>query len=818
MKRQIAKIAVSAATYWIDKPYSYLVPKELKQKVYPGIRVLVPFSRSNRLCEGIVLDVSEETLERELKAVSSVLDSKPVLSPAMLKLSLWMRERYFCTVYDAVKAMLPAGLWYSLGSVCSIKAGYDREAAFEAAARSEKQRKVLEIIFEHGGKCDYGDIVSAFGNEDPAATVRALRKKSVIETENISKRRVKDKTASFATLNISAEEASGIASAKRRRAPSQAAVLEFLSGFGGASVSDIRYFTGAGSASVKRLEEDELITIDQIEVFRRPVYRVGNKRELPELNVAQDEACLGILSLFQKKKAQAALLYGVTGSGKTSVYAHIINSQLKSNKSVIMLVPEIALTPQMLETFSAYFGEDIAVLHSSLSVAERYDEWKRIKTDRAQLVIGTRSAVFAPVNNLGLIIIDEEQEDTYKSENSPRYNAVEVAKFRCAVSDSLLLFGSATPSIVTTYTAQIGKYGFFSLPTRYNEMGLPHVEIVDMKKEYRNGNVTDLSSALVSELEENIMRGEQSILFLNRRGMSKLISCFECGYTHKCPRCSVNLTYHSTNKRLMCHYCGFSNKVGEFCPECGGILSYIGSGTQKIVEELNVIFPGIEILRMDNDTVSSAGSHDVLLNRYRDENIPIMVGTQMVTKGLDFPNVTLIGVISADQALYNGDYRASERAFSMITQVVGRSGRGNSPGRALIQTFSPNNEVIMQAAKQDYMSFYKSELELRRIQHCPPFADLFSLTATGAVEADVLSCLDMCRQIIADKLLNRADIRILGPAPLPVVKVNNRFRYRLTISACDDKQIRELLSEVIMFCSKNPSLKGVTLFGDINPI
>jgi len=818
LNRRIARIAVSAATFWIDRPYSYIVPDELRQSVVPGVRVTVPFSRGNRITEGIVLAVSDETAGEELKSVDRVLDSTPVLSDEMIKLSLWMRERYFCTVYDAVKAILPAGLWYKLSSACSIAGDFDRESAYEAAGRSERQQRVLDAVFAHGGSCDYGDVVAAFGGKDPSSAVRALTAKGVIVTEDIGRRRIKDKTTSFAILNISAEEAAGIASAKRRTAPSQAAVLEFLSGFGGASLPDIRYFTGAGAATVKRLAEDELIKIEQVEVFRRPDYKTLEKCDLPTLNEAQTQAFDGVFSLLQSDNAGAALLYGVTGSGKTSVYVRLISELLKLGKSTIMLVPEIALTPQMLQTFSSYFEDEIAVLHSSLSVGERYDEWKRIKTGRAHLVVGTRSAVFAPVTDLGMIIIDEEQEDSYKSENSPRYHAREVAKFRCAFSNSLLLLGSATPNIETAYNARIGRYGYFSLPARFNEMGLPNVMIADMKKEYRSGNVSDLSSVLVRELAVNLEHGEQSILFLNRRGMNKLISCCECGFTYRCPRCSVNLTYHSANSRLMCHYCGYSQKVDEHCPECGGALSYVGAGTQKIVEELSELFPGTEVLRMDADTVSGAGSHDVLLDRFRDEKIPIMVGTQMVTKGLNFPNVTLVGVISADQALYCGDYRASERTFSLITQVIGRSGRGDAPGRAVIQTFTPKNEVIMQAAAQDYESFYRSELELRRLQGCPPFADLFCLTAVGPVESDVLRCLDAAKHILSKRLCESTCLRILGPAPLPVVRVNNRFRYRLLVSGKDTKEIRKLLADIIIYCSKSREFKGVTLFGDINPV
>lgn len=816
MEKTIAKIAVSAANYQIDRPYSYIVPDELADAVECGARVLVPFSRSNRKTEGIVLELTRSGEHEKLKCVLAALDKAPVLSEELLKLALWMRGRYFCTVYDAVKAMLPAGLWYDLSSVVQLCEGVDREYAYDRAVRSEKQKKVLDVLFAHGGACEQRELELAFDGEDPASAVRALAQKGIVQTEQRGSRRVRDKTVSFAALAVSAEEARDTAAAKKRAAPSQSAVLEFLADYGGATLSDVRYMTGASLATVKRLEKSGLLSIEQIEVFRRPEYRAGEALPLPELAEQQACAYAGILQLSTAGKPGAALLYGVTGSGKTAVYIRLISALLERGKSTILLVPEIALTPQMLETFSSHFGDAIAVMHSSLSVGERYDEWKRIRNGLARVVIGTRSAVFAPVQDLGLIIIDEEQEDTYKSENSPRYHARDVAKFRCAHHNALLLLGSATPSLSTMYAAKTGRYAFFSLSERFNQQALPEVEIVDMKKELRAGNGGDLSSALLAELAENLARGEQSILFLNRRGASKLITCRECGYTYSCPHCSVSLTYHSANGRLLCHYCGYSQTVGKRCPDCGGALDFVGAGTQKIEEELNAAFPDAPVLRLDTDTVAGAGSHDVILNRFRDEKVPILVGTQMVTKGLDFPNVTLVGVLSADQSLYSGDFRASERTFSLITQVVGRSGRGEKPGRAVIQTFTPQNEVIRLAASQDYDSFYTSEIELRRLQWCPPFAELFSLTAVGQDEAQVLRCLTRAKQMLTRELRNRADARLLGPAPLAVARVCNRFRYRLTLASADEHAIRELLERVILALGADKSLKGVTVYGDIN--
>ncbi|HPS74951.1 MAG TPA: primosomal protein N' [Oscillospiraceae bacterium] len=743
----VAKIAVSAATYWLDKPYDYLIPQPLAGQVVPGMRVTVPFGRGNRRSEGVVLAVEPDSGLDELKCVESACDAAPVLTPDQLKLALWMRDRFFCTVYDAVKTMLPAGMWFTADG----------------------------------------------------------------------RQKVGDKLVPFASLTIGAEDALAIAEQKRRKAPQQAELLRTLAAVGAVSTRELLHFTGASRQSFNALLRAELAEENPVEVFRRPARYEGVLLPLPELNDSQRAALDGLLALTREGEARAALLFGVTGSGKTAVYIHLIDSMLKRGRTSILLVPEIALTPQMLQTFCAHFGDEIAVLHSSLSVGERYDEWKRVKSGEARVVIGTRSAVFAPAEDPGLIIIDEEQEDTYKSENAPRYHARDVAKYLAARAKGLLLLGSATPDIESRYAAETGRYKYFALPERFNNRDLPGVKIVDMKRELRRGNGGDVSSVLRDEIAKNLERGEQSILFLNRRGANKLITCGECGYTYKCPRCSVSLTYHSANRRLMCHYCGYSRTVDAACPDCGGILSYVGSGTQKVEQELRDLFPGTEILRMDTDTVSRAGSHEVLLTRFREERIPIMVGTQMVTKGLNFENVTLVGVISADQSLYAGDYRAGERTFSLITQVVGRSGRGERPGRAVIQTFTPGNETILQAAAQDYESFYASEIQLRRLQNTPPFADLYAVTASGQDEAAVLRCCAAARDMLADGLSARADAVILGPAPLPVVKVNNRYRYRVNVSCRADAAVRSLISAVVIRCGTQKEFRGVSVYADNNP-
>ena len=747
MPDAVAKIAVSAAPYWIDKPYEYAVPDDLLGRVQPGIRVAVPFSAGNRRSEGIVLALSNKAEYEKLKDISEVLDTEPVLTQQQIQLALFMRERFFCTVYDAVRAILPAGLW-----------------------------------FDRAGR-----------------------------------RRVSDKTVETIRLTVPAREALDTAEAMQKNAPAQARILRELAPYGEMPLRELLLFTGCARTTVKKLISTGLAESIKREVFRIPEFSAGDRLKMPVLNDEQQSAFEGLDMLASSGKAAVSLLEGVTGSGKTSVYIRLIDAVLKRGKSAILLVPEIALTPQMLYTFSSYFGDDIAVLHSSLSPGERYDEWKRLKTGRAHVAIGTRSAVFAPVDNLGILIIDEEQEDTYRSENNPRYDARDVAKYRCFKNSCLLVLGSATPDLVSRYCAASGRYSRFVLRRRYNEMKLPEVKIIDLKNELRRGNEGSISVPLRTELLENLERGEQSILFLNRRGAHKLVTCGECGFVYKCPHCSVSLTYHSVNRRLICHYCGYTRRVDEACPNCGGILKYIGAGTQLVEEELHSLFPGTEILRMDADVLSGSMTHEQVFERFRAENIPIMIGTQMVTKGLNFENVTLVGVLSADQSLYSGDFRAAERTFSLITQVIGRSGRGQKAGRAVIQTFTPSSEVIRQAARQDYDAFYQSEIILRKLQDSPPFSDLLSVTASGAEERAVVDACRFVKNRLCFLLGQKEKTEFLGPTPLTVVRVNNRFRYRIIIKCRSDSAIRNAVSGVITECSTDKRFRGISFYADNDP-
>ena len=818
----IAKIAVSASTYAIDRPYDYLIPGPLEGAVRPGMRAAVPFGRGNRVSDGIVLAVGEREDTEKLKSILALLDEEPLLDEGAVQLALWMREQYFCTVYDAMRVMIPTGLWFSLKACWRFAPGVDRETAYNAAGESKRAKKLVELLFSNGGWAEEGKIRTAFGLSDPGAAIRMLEKGGIIVREASAARGINDKMEQIATLAMDPGSAMALLAPKRRRAPLQYAAGETICAVGETSAKELCYFTGASMATLRALEKMGVLTLSKREVYRRPQLPDSEQAAPLTLNQEQTAAYEGLLALAEGEGAAAALLYGVTGSGKTQVYLKLIHTLLERGKTALVMVPEIALTPQLMRIFTSHFGREVAILHSSLSAGERCDEWKRARAGEARVVVGTRSAVFAPLPGLGVIILDEEQEPSYKSEQNPRYHAREVARYRCYKAGALLLLGSATPTVESMYRAERGDYRLFTLRRRYNEQVLPRVTVVDMKDELRRGNGGTISAPLAAMLEETIDRGEQAILFLNRRGASRMVTCGECGQTPTCPRCSVHLTYHSANQRLMCHYCGWSQPMPDLCPSCGGLMNFIGAGTQKVEEELRAIFPGTAVLRMDADTVSAVHSHESILEKFRRERIPILLGTQMVAKGLDFENVTLVGAVSADQLLYTGDIHAPERAFSLLTQVVGRAGRGEKAGRAVIQTFTPDNDVIRFAAGQDYGSFYRQEIKLREARELPPFCDLFVISASGPEETAVLRALVRLREALGGALrkapYDKIPCRLLGPAPAPVAKLNDRYRFRLILSAQNTRAVRQLTAHLLRQAQADRQNRGVALFADLNPL
>ena len=809
---EIVKVAVSAAPYSIDKPYDYLVPEPLLEAAVPGVRVTVPFGRGNRTSEGMILARVQGEKVQGLKPLDSVLDSGPVLDGDGIALALWMRQRYFCTMFEAVKTILPAGLWYRLREVWHLAEGVDREAAAALCGNIRRAGAVLDVLWASGGSAGLEALRDACGQE-AESTLRAMEKTGAVRCETEAARKIGDKTRRMVSLAVSAEDALAMTEAKRRSAPARYEVVRLLAATGRASAADVCYFTGASARTLKAMEKAGLLAFSEEEELRVPQATEVEPGAPIVLNGEQQAAYDGILSLMDSGKPEAALLHGVTGSGKTQVYLRLVQEALDRGKTAMVLVPEIILTPQMMRKFSSYFGSKVCMLHSSLRMTERYDQWKRIRRGEVQVVLGTRSAVFSPLKNLGLLILDEEQEGSYQSENPPRYHTRDVAKFLCAREKAVLLLGSATPTVESAWAAEEGTYHLFQLRRRYNAHALPQVRIADLRQEIRAGNPGLISAPLRQELEENLRRGEQSILFLNRRGSSRMLLCGECGHVPECPRCSVALTYHSANGRLMCHYCGHSERALEACPVCGGIMKHVGTGTQKVEEELRELFPEAGILRMDADTAS--GGHEAILSRFEKERIPILLGTQMVAKGLDFENVTLVGVLSADLSLYVDNYRAAERTFNLLTQVVGRAGRGGKQGRAIIQTYTPGNDVIRCAAEQNYDSFYQNEVRMRRLRRCPPFADLFVFTVSGTEEGSVLRAAAGARERLRQVFPGE---EVLGPAPAPVLKLNNRFRYRLLLVGKNDKATRDRISWLLKEFANDRANRGLNIFVDCNPM
>ena len=811
----IGKIAVAAANFAIDKPYSYFIPRDMD--LQPGMRVQVPFGRGNRRTEGIVLSV-EEGSQEGLKPVDCRLDETPVLSRTMLQLAAFLRERYFCTFMDAARAMLPAGLWFQTKDTYRLT---DDRSWKEKTIRSQDAKAILSFLEDCGGETDGEQLKSLIPDE--AAREKAvayLLRQKWLDAQQEYLRRLGDKTEKIATLIVPAEEAMEYAMSRPKSAQMQKAVLELLCSMGSVSVKELCYFTGAKPATVKRLKD-----LGYVEFSEKPVLRCREitpvKLDGPlTLNPDQQKAFDGLASQMEESAPGAALLYGVTGSGKTSVYIKLIHRCIENGRQAMLLVPEIALTPQLLGLMAAHFEDQVAVLHSSLPATERYDQWKRVRSGQAKVVIGTRSAVFAPCPNLGLVILDEEQEHSYKSENTPRYAAKEVALWRGIKEKALVLFGSATPSVETMYHAKEGTYRLYTLQQRYNGKPLPQVGIVDMRQDLQQGNDMAVSYQLQDAIGQTMEKGEQTILFLNRRGNSRALVCVDCREIPECPRCNAKLTYHSANERLMCHHCGFSQPAPKRCPNCDGPMKQMGVGTQKVQQQLEVLFPGRSILRMDTDTVNAANTHEDILGKFKEENVPVLIGTQMVAKGLNLPNVTLVGVLDADLGLYSDSYLAAESTFNMLTQVVGRAGRGDMPGTAMIQTMVPDHRVIQLAAQQDYDGFYDMEIQLRKLQGCPPFGDLATVTFVGQEEGRVLhgaaKFATSLKNLLQLDQYQTQQCTVLGPAPCPVPKINYNYRYRLTLRCRMTKPLRELIAHLLRQFSQDRENRGVSAFADVN--
>jgi len=819
----VAKVAVSTAVYSVDKPYSYILPKSMCQNAAPGMRVVVPFGRGNTKSEGIILSIEQNAQKDKLKPVISLLDESPVICDEMMRLALWIRDRFFCTFYDALHSMIPSGMWNETEKLYYIPEDIKNEDVVKAAGRSDVRAKIIEYLKKQKKPVPFGQIISDIAADNTAKEIKTLVNKGILIQKDVIYRKITDKKVKMAALSYDIDRAREEISKHKRLSKISSDIVEYLGSHGDTTQNELCYMTGCSPAQITTLIKKGILKTYNEEIYRRPVEIPKYAKDTsPTLNEEQKAAFLGLSSMLDKGEAAVALLLGVTGSGKTEVYIKLIEKAVESGKSALMLVPEISLTPQLMRKFGSKFGDKVALMHSALSEGERYDEWKRIKNGEATVVVGTRSAVFAPLSNIGIIIIDEEQENTYKSENAPRYHARDAAKFRCVQNNALLLLGSATPSVESYHAAMSGRYKLFEIQERYLKTELPDVIIDDMKEAIKDGLDGNIGPTLYQELKANIEKKEQSILFINRRGDSRVVKCRACGYTPMCEKCSVALTYHSANDRLMCHYCGYSIKMPEKCPECGSDdIRFSGSGTQKIEKELKELFKDAKIIRMDADTTSAKQSHEKLLSEFELDNYDILLGTQMVAKGLDFDNVTLVGIIDADLSLFCDDYRAAEKTFSLIAQVIGRAGRRDKRGRAVIQTYVPENRVINLAAQQDYKAFFKDEIAVRQAFLYPPAKDMVVFTLIGSEEHEVLRAamrLSGRMAVLFKSQFSDIASQILGPVPAQIAKINRKYRYHISFRADDTKRRRMFISGLLLEFSKNRQNKGISIFADINPL
>ncbi len=807
---KIAAVAVENTMFSFDKPFSYLLGNG---ECTPGCRVLVPFGRGDKCRQGIVLAVSEYNGKDKLKQISRVIDEIPVLNDEMLKLVMWLRERTFCTYFEAAKAVLPSGMCHRTVTT------YTAVPDIDLSDFSADEKQIYKFLLSQKGYVEGDKLLKKLGFSSDIFLLERMVKNGLLIRNFDSVRKTGDLTVKTVRLTQGGKE---ILETTEKLTKKQLNALDVLNDVGTVSVKELCYFTGFTPSVVQALEKKGLVEIFDNEIYRDPY---ENKTVMPQrneilLNDEQQKAFENMLKQYCAGDGGASLLYGVTGSGKTMVYLKLIDEMLDLGKNVIVMVPEIALTPQTLNLFMSRYGREVAVFHSALSAGQRLDEWKRVRNENIRIVVGTRSAVFAPLENLGLIIIDEEQEHTYKSEQTPRYNARDVARFRCAYHKALLVFSSATPSVETYAKAQAGQYTVNRLTKRYSASVLPEVRIVDMLTEALSQS-SNFSEELRSRLQFNLENGKQSILLINRRGYNTFAECRACGHVLTCPSCSISMTYHHANGRLMCHYCGYSEPFTDVCPECGSHdVRYSGTGTQKIEDELAALFPEAKILRMDADSTMGRYSHENKLKDFADGKYDILLGTQMVAKGLDFENVTLVGVINADQQLNNDDFRSQERTFDLLTQVVGRAGRGQFEGTAVIQTCNPENDVIQIAAQQDYDAFFNDELKTRKMLIYPPYCDICLIGFVGENEPKVRVASQKLTDRLKEKLsgeYNDLKIIALGPMTARVSKISNKFRYRLILKCKNTKRFRALMSELLKYTGTDKVYNDVSVYIDINP-
>ncbi len=804
-----AEVYINTPLLSLDKPFTYRIPKKLIGECVAGARCRVPFGYTNRLQEGIITNVVDEVAFDSVKEIKNVIDPMPLLTKKDIDLICKMREDYYCTFYAAAKLFLPAGSEQKKEEWVNLTDKFTFEEAREAVKRSALQERLLMLLYNAEGTMEMTAIRAEMG-KSARAQVNALIKKGIVTLEFKSIKKVGEKTVKVAYYSAE-EDAYSLADKMRKKSPVQAKIIEFLASGGKYTISDIMSECLASRNSIEALNLKGIIEIEGKRILRSPI---GEKEERSVAFEATDEQ-KNAIEIIKNAQRGTFLVHGVTGSGKTEVYMQLVDEVIKMGKQAIVLVPEISLTPQITDRFYKRFGQVVAIMHSALSLGERYDEYTRIQNGEAKVVVGARSAIFAPVRNLGIIIVDEEHEYSYKSETTPKYHAIEIARMRAEAFDCPVVLASATPSAESYYKAECGEYTLIELTKRYNLNPLPTVEIVDMRKELEEGNRTVLSRSLAKGMYENLRDGEQTILFLNRRGFSTFVSCRDCGFVYMCPNCSVSLTYHASNDTLNCHICSHRQRRDAVCPECGSKkIKDFGAGTQKAERQIAEIFPTAKIVRMDADTTGGKNGHEKVLSEFEKDESDILLGTQMVSKGLDFPRVTLVGALAADSSLFADDFRAQERTFALICQVTGRAGRGDKTGRAVIQTYSPENRVLNLAAQQDYKAFYKDEIAFRQVFGYPPFEHIVNILITGEDEEKCHKCARVAlgELKVSDEIRGEGVV-LYGPHDAPIKKIQGRYRKRIWFKIKDVKPLGKVFRR--MLAAKRPD--GIQITIDVDP-
>lgn len=782
-----AQVIIDANHAEVDRVFDYRVPAQWEEAVCVGLRVMVPFGQRNTKREGYVIALTEttEVPAGKIKEIAEILDEgRPILTPPILELAKWMKKEYFCTLNQCLQAVMPAGI--------RTKSVWYVELTEQTAELSEKEQQVADVLTEQGGAAPLRELEQVFGNRTEYI-LRCLQEKKVVRLRQKTTRSTYKKEKRYVSLteNIELLTEAKEKAAKDKRLAGQLRVFSAICPGESISVEELKEKASVTDSPIHTLLQKGVL-VEQRRQEKRDVFQLEDYTPTQPFYPTPEQAqALALLREEEQKEGKRPiLLHGVTGSGKTEIYMQLIEHVIMEGKQAIVLVPEISLTPQIMERFISRFGKRVSVTHSRLSLGERLDQWRKARDGEISIIIGPRSALFMPFSNLGVIVMDECHESSYISDVTPKYHTREVARKLSELTGALLVMGSATPDIDSYHRAVTGEFLLLQLKERTKGSRLPEVFVTDMRKELEDGNRSAFGLPLQQAIRENLEKGQQTMLFLNRRGYSTFVSCRKCGGVLTCPSCNVSYTYHASDKALVCHYCGKEVPVPKTCPSCGShYIRYFGTGTQKIEEETRRLFPEASVLRMDADTTTGKNGHARILELFGKGKADILIGTQMIAKGHDFPNVTLVGILAADLSLNLGTYQAAENCFQLITQAAGRAGRGELPGQVFIQTYQPENHSIRMAAAQDYEGFYQEEILLRQAMEYPPFSHIFSVLITGEMEQEVILAAQRLGAFM-NHYAERAGCTVVGPAPAPLPKFRGEFRWQIFAKGTDAERLK----------------------------